>query len=320
MKIVYFAGKGRSGTTLLDNVLGQVDDFVSIGELTKLWTWGLKEGWKCGCGRAVPECPFWAEVMGAAFGPGRPPRADEVASLQERVLNWRRLPRLLRAASRGTAGWADLEEYVEITTLVYRGVAEVSGARVIVDSSKWPAGPAALGLIPGFDVYLLHVVRDPRAVTNSWKRTKAWTDRDLGETMPTYGVPYSMASYWVRNVVAEYLASRPDARSMRLRYEDFSAAPGHQLESIFRFLGEKLPADLLSDDAVVELVATHSAGGNPNRLDAGRVKIRPDDRWRSELSLFDKSLATALGLPFLLRYRYPVVPARRTDHSITGPT
>ena len=42
-KILYVAGWGRSGTTLLDNVLGQVEGFVSTGELHNIWQRGLVE-------------------------------------------------------------------------------------------------------------------------------------------------------------------------------------------------------------------------------------------------------------------------------------
>lgn len=43
VKVLYIAGWGRSGSTILDNVLGQVEGFFSGGELSYLWERGLSE-------------------------------------------------------------------------------------------------------------------------------------------------------------------------------------------------------------------------------------------------------------------------------------
>ena len=66
--VLYIAGPGRSGSTLLDLVLGQVDGVVSIGELRNLWYAGFHGAWPCGCGKPVTECPFWSAVLARAFG------------------------------------------------------------------------------------------------------------------------------------------------------------------------------------------------------------------------------------------------------------
>lgn len=302
-KVLYFVGKGRSGTTLLDNVLGQLDGFVSTGEITKLWTWGFGHGWRCGCGRIVPECPFWTAVIDAGFD--RPVDPEELAALQGRVLSWSNLPRLLAHGSGRGGRWEDLERFAAVTGRVYDGIRRVSGARVIVDSSKWPASPTALGLVPGVEVSLLHLVRDPRAVVHSWRRRKAWTDREADAEMPRYGALYSMASYAARNLAAEALVARRGANALRLRYEDLAADPTAAVRRVLALVGEPTPERLFSDGRVVRLSPTHTAGGNPNRLATGTVTIRPDERWRAEQSRRDRLVATVAGAPFLWRYGYP---------------
>jgi len=57
LKVLYVIGWDRSGSTLLDNLLGGVDGFFSSVELHKIWQEGLTEGRKCGCGRPVAACP-----------------------------------------------------------------------------------------------------------------------------------------------------------------------------------------------------------------------------------------------------------------------
>ena len=68
VKVLYIAGWGRSGTTLLDNLLGQIEGFTSTGELHNLWQRGLIDGRDCGCGLRLTDCPFWQEVLTAGFG------------------------------------------------------------------------------------------------------------------------------------------------------------------------------------------------------------------------------------------------------------
>ena len=49
VKVLFVGGFGRSGSTLLDNVLGQVDGFASCGEISYLWDRGLEQDRLCSC-------------------------------------------------------------------------------------------------------------------------------------------------------------------------------------------------------------------------------------------------------------------------------
>ncbi|MGH9058576.1 MAG: hypothetical protein ACRDZY_03535, partial [Acidimicrobiales bacterium] len=72
VKVLYIAGWGRSGTTILDSVLAQLHGFCSVGELRWLWDRGLTEGWPCGCGAKVAVCEFWKQAVDLAFGDAMP--------------------------------------------------------------------------------------------------------------------------------------------------------------------------------------------------------------------------------------------------------
>ena len=69
-RVMYVASWSRSGSTLLDLMLGQIPGFVSVGELRFLWERGVREGQLCGCGAPVPKCPFWSRVLEEVFGTG----------------------------------------------------------------------------------------------------------------------------------------------------------------------------------------------------------------------------------------------------------
>ena len=68
MKVLYVAGSGRSGSTIVDNILGQLDGVGRVGEVRFLWERGMLEDRTCGCGAAFSACPFWRAVLERAFG------------------------------------------------------------------------------------------------------------------------------------------------------------------------------------------------------------------------------------------------------------
>ena len=79
VKVLFLAGKGRSGGTLLASLLGQLPGFFNIGELNRLWDWGLVSNFRCGCGLPVQECPTWHAILEAGRRAAR--RARGIAPL-----------------------------------------------------------------------------------------------------------------------------------------------------------------------------------------------------------------------------------------------
>jgi hypothetical protein len=63
VKVLFLAGKGRSGGTLLASLLGQLPGFFNVGELNRLWDWGLVNNHHCGCGLPFQECPTWNAIF-----------------------------------------------------------------------------------------------------------------------------------------------------------------------------------------------------------------------------------------------------------------
>ena len=56
-RVLLLAGSGRSGSTVLANILGSVEGVFCGGEIRYLWERGLQDGRLCGCGRAFGQCP-----------------------------------------------------------------------------------------------------------------------------------------------------------------------------------------------------------------------------------------------------------------------
>jgi hypothetical protein len=197
---------------------------------------------------------------------------------------------------------ATLDELPETLGALYRAIAEESGARVLVDSSKLPTYGGVLGSLPDIDLRVLHLIRDPRATAFSWTRTKALPDKP-GGTMQTQRPVRSSALWTLWNVVAELLWSRGD-RYLRLRYEDVVRRPRDAVEAIAALAGEPADGAPFVSDTEVELAPAHGVAGNPSRFTTGRVALRPDDAWRTQMRRADRWKVNAVTWPLLLRHGY----------------
>ena len=68
VKVLYIAGLGRSGSTILGNTLGQLEGFAHVGELLEIWTILASGRVACGCGVPVAACNIWGDVLNTAYG------------------------------------------------------------------------------------------------------------------------------------------------------------------------------------------------------------------------------------------------------------
>jgi hypothetical protein len=306
IKVLSIVGPGRSGTTVLAGILGTVDGVVDVGELRWLWRRGLLERRTCGCGLPVDECPLWsavvAEVMAGRTGTAAEVAA-EVADAQGLLVSRRHRLRVIRRAATG-ADWPPLQPVTAVTAQLVQALAEVSGARVVVDSSKRAQDAAVLSGLPEVDHYVLHMVRDPRAVAFSWsRRDKTIRVAEGTRPMGSRGL-LSSVSRWMENGLgaAALRPHLPADRWMFLRYEDFATQPRATISRILDFLGHDGASPFVDDDSV-ELDVNHTVAGNPNRFRVGRVTIRSDDEWRRRMPRHRQLLVQALTWP--LRRRLP---------------
>lgn len=307
LKILFIEGAGRSGSTVLDNVLGQLDDFVSVGELRWIWDRNLIRDQVCGCGRPFSSCSLWTDVLVRAFGGnGDQPGIDPAWVIRKRVaaLRFRHVPASMAARGESVVR-ESASEYLAVLSRLYTAIAEVTGARVIVDSSKDPTHGYLLRLLPDVDVCTVRLVRDPRAVAYSWRCAKPDQVRP-GETTPMAQFSPLQTSYgWILwNLLSEGYARRGGGSSLRLRYEDFVAAPQQSVRQILSLVDEH-PARLpFVSSHTMRLSPNHTVGGNPSRFRTGAIKLQPDEVWRRRLPRRHQVLVTAACWPLMRAYGY----------------
>ncbi len=307
IKVLSVVGAGRSGTTVLASILGEVPDFASAGELRWLWRRGIVERRPCACGRAPADCPVWGPVVAeqlleAARPGGR--SIDAIIAAQAEIAAVSRRARVLRSAAGGATSWPALQTVRAATELACRTFAAVTDARVVIDTSKRPHDAAVIAGMPDVAHFVLHVVRDPRAVAHSWRRAKSFTVGGETHTMGTRRLPSTVRRWYASALGTEYLHKHvPHERWLRLRYEDFCAAPEDSFGAIMGLLGERGKSPFESADTV-RLHPGHIVAGNPSRFTVGSVKIRADEEWRTTMSKRDQLAVALTTLPLLRRYGY----------------
>ena len=303
--VLYIGGCGRSGSTLLDLMLGQIPGLIPVGELRFIWKRGLAENQLCGCGAVFRECEFWRAVGAEAFGGWDNVDADRLVALEHSVDRHRYLPFLMLPWL-----WPPyqrrLNEYSSLLVRLYRAIHRVSGGAVVVDSTKDPPFAFVLRRVRRLDLRVVHLVRDSRGVAFSWTKRVQKPERvDTVDYMDVYH-PVGMSFRWLVYNLLLHVLERLGVPRLLVRYESLVSAPRDELERILRHGGAQVTEDGLAfvREGSVELGVHHTVAGNPMRFDRGRITLRVDDEWRTKLRPGYRRVVGTLTWPLLLRYGY----------------
>jgi hypothetical protein len=184
---------------------------------------------------------------------------------------------------------------------LYASVAAHTRGAVIVDSSKLPPYGVLVGGLPGVELKVLHVVRDPRAAAFSWRRRRSL---DGDAALMTRHPVWKAAVLWsVWNAATIRLWG--GGPYLRVRYEDLVTDPVATMRRIAAFAGAPDARLPFTADGRVRLAPTHSVAGNPARHRTGGVAVTADDEWRHALPRRSHAVVTALTAPLLPRLGYP---------------
>lgn len=305
-RVGYIGGLGRSGSTLVERIAARLPDVCVLGEVVHLWERGIAYDELCSCDAPFSRCPFWQQVGATAFGNWDKVDLDRLRTLAARVDRTRFIPAAARADDASARG-ADMREYAEHFAAVYAAAQQVSGARVVVDSSKHPSTAYLLRRLPEVDLRVIHLVRDSRGVAYSWTklvpRPEA-NERSAQSEMYRYP-PWRAALLWDAHNTALSALGRLGASVWRLHYERLIAHPVVTVQDLAEFLGvDGSSVERFVTSTSVQVGPAHQIAGNYMRFETGELMLRSDDAWRTALPPRDRRVVTALSGPLLARYGY----------------
>ena len=272
---------GQSGSTLFEYLISANPNAVACGEIANGFSaYSSKEAkLTCSCGELRKNCPVWS-----AFN-----------KISDRSWTHEAL----------------------VMTLLHHIEPRYT---LMSDSSKTAWGtitaPLRLRRKLGQHLFLLHVVRDPRAVCwsavrlaklrktrhkkTAWRKIRQ-INKQIAST-PTLRCLRTALGWWIANLSCELFGWFFPGQYLRSHYEDFSRSPRTELCKLFA---------LVSSDYDWQLTEI-GISNNRHQLYGNRMRrqrllfsdVRPDVRWKSEMPRGYRQLVGALTWPLRAKYRY----------------
>jgi len=257
-KLVYVAGSGHSGTTMLGLILAQHSKLVGLGEILQAlqvtsehsaFDEIRKRETPCSCGNTLDHCVFWAKVDAA-----------------------------LKENKKG--------EYFERLQVVLQTIEELYGKdRRGVDTSK-SLVPIGKMLQNGMEVKVIHLIRDVRAYSISYvdrsrvrrsrglpvsRKKKGW----LSEALMKHSAYYFLDWYSQNRKIQTFLRANA-VPTFQVGYEELCLYPSLMIEKICGFLEIPVEPGMLSLEGSSQ---SHIIRGNRMRYRSEKKQIRYDNRW-----------------------------------------
>lgn len=285
--LVYIASDVRSGSTLLDLMLGSHSEISSVGEIQYLTDHFRRKGtgyswdWKCTCGKDFKDCEFWSKINSLVkekTGDDISERETWVRRVKQPFAYLTMSNSLLKKMSKNKTYLSKGLEASSFCWEIVDAISAKTGKGVIVDSSKNAEQFRYLYFWRPTSIKMIHLVRDGRGVVHS-KMTRA------GDTAK------KATKNWVlENLKISAIKKRlPKKNKMTIRYEDLCNNPEKEIQKILKFINVSSEANLLSGED------RHNVCGSPHRFDWKKMEINLDERWKADLSAESKKTFTIFG-------------------------
>ena len=234
-KIIYIAGYGRSGSSILALILGQHKNIISLGEIGVIFS-ALKHKRICTCGQKLNNCTYWKQLI----------KHNEYKKSPNLFLNKLENP------------------YLKVG-IVIDYIFKNSNSEFLVDSTKtsWRNLTRPLRLIlSGYDVSIIHLKRSQQSVIKSAKKGKNSDLESNFKVNNRFSTIKTIISYQISNKLTLFYKIVNPKKYYLMNYEDLLNEPFNS----FLKLGIFLKIDLSELDVYLSgklpLKTSHEINGN----------------------------------------------------------
>ena len=286
-KVIYIMSDNRSGSTLLDQLLGANPSIMSLGEVHHLTAYAQQDRslydpvhpLVCSCGDAVPNCTFWSRVEDRL---GRPLSS---LRLKFRFFDRRRHAYAAKRFAKRSVRKVLSQHPKLVSTIPFRALLsskrlardsfdlfdaafDVSNVRYLVDSSKSPNRMRTLYDSNPERLVVIMLARDYKGTVHS-KMKRGMSIEEAIES-------------WTRLIVVmrKIVDDIPAAQVTRVKYEDLCTDPAAEMKRICGLLDVEFSEEMLSRPSE----GIHHLGGSPSKFDPNRTGIAINDSYRTAFS------------------------------------
>ncbi len=291
LPLVYILSTGRSGSTLLDVLLGAQPECWTLGEF-QLLDIGVGRQMPCGCHQQLSQCEFWRPVVNRVrqtlrfplgyFRSGRHPCG--------KVLRWEFLPSILMARplsfQRIAAEAYGVSNFTALDEARYAAEQHQDKVSWLIDASKDPYRLLWLQSSGHFDIRVIHLIRRPEGFVSNMMRS--------ADASGTLAVVKYAGRWLIDNVIGLAILWRmfwPETVKT-VHYEELAADPESVIGDICHWLEVPFEADRTHS---TRYDVNHGIAGNRPRWESLAVNF--EETWRITMSNFHQRLISYLTAP-----------------------
>lgn len=308
--LIYVASIGRSGSTLLESILGAHSQMETCGEV-HLWPHEIMLGGvrPCGSGEYVDRCPFWSE-MRRRVDPLRQPDPNIHFFREQhnagRTLRWERLRELGTGALRPDVA-RQVEVYGRNNHALFSAFLDVVEERTgqrprwVVDASKDPYRLLWLLRSGLFHIKVFHLVKDPRAFAYSVTKPLVQAAGGVNDLKRLYYTFRQSLAWSVQNYLFSKIAKNHLAPSdyLLIRYETLASKPKETFQTVCETIGCTYEEAAVDD---FRKGSMFTIAGNPMRYESRGIAL--DERWKHALPPSSRKVAEAVASFSMAHYGY----------------
>jgi len=294
IKVIYIGPTGRSGSTLLDLLLNNHPAIQSVGELMFLDKW-LDKDLLCSCKKPISKCGFWCKILNSL------PEGNKFR------LNYRdpsnKFVRILNNLTYYDFVSKDILKNVQKNYyLLLSAVKKHTNSEFIVDSSKMLSRLKIYAKSDLFDVYFLHLIRDPVAVMQSCSVPRIKHSFGANHFTPAVN-PVRTALRWTFSNISAELFARKQIHYRKVFYEELVSSPEKVLLEIYKWIGVESHGTVLTYPITENI---HNISGSRWRFQKD-VRIKFDKNYRKKIPFSMKLSFLFIGGFLSFKYRYPLL-------------
>lgn len=312
LKTIYIMGRGHSGSTIISGLVGHLESVNDVGELI------YPMSKTCGCGRPFAECEFWQQVRVRFETATGLEWESSIQDLREQA-HFARFPGTLLARRNATK----TQRLRTINSAITDAVIETAQVAHMLDSSKQPTRALFL-MRQTTDAKFIHIVRAPESYLYSYKRRIErgqvnFLRREFRSGPLNYFLMVLVTLSWlIANLQSEIVRLYHPGRVLRIRYEDLTSNPRHELQRLTEFLNIDFTPVIGAMERGEKMTVGHIIGGNDHMRSSGGFVLEPKVGSHAPLPAIYSVMVKLISWPLMLLYRYPLIQRSQPPSSPSG--